>query len=62
MPVDAAGCRTGVSDVKDRQYFHAIYFREPGGALFEITTDQPGFPIDEWVAELGRSVKLPPWL
>jgi glyoxalase family protein len=52
----------GVTDVKDRQYFHSIYFREPGGALFEIATDQPGFPVDEPVAELGRSVKLPPWL
>jgi glyoxalase family protein len=47
---------------KDRQYFRSIYFREPGGVLFEIATDQPGFAIDEPLAELGKSLKLPPFL
>jgi glyoxalase family protein len=50
-----------VSTVMDRVYFHSIYFREPGGALFEIATDQPGFTIDETRAELGSSLQLPPW-
>lgn len=44
----------------DRQYFNAIYFREPGGVLFEVATDPPGFLIDESEAELGRALKLPP--
>ncbi len=48
--------------VLDRNYFHSIYFREPGGVLFEIATDPPGFSIDESVAELGSGLKLPPWL
>jgi glyoxalase family protein len=48
--------------VLDRQYFRSIYFREPGGVLFEIATDAPGFAIDEPVADLGRSLKLPPWI
>jgi glyoxalase family protein len=47
---------------KDRQYFRSIYFREPGGVLFEIATDEPGFAIDEPLAELGKSLKLPPFL
>ncbi len=49
-----------VSPVMDRQYFHSIYFREPGGVLFEIATDPPGFAIDEPVEKLGTSLKLPP--
>ncbi|WP_238380926.1 ring-cleaving dioxygenase [Alkalilacustris brevis] len=44
----------------DRQYFNAIYFREPGGVLFEVATDPPGFMVDETEAELGSSLKLPP--
>jgi glyoxalase family protein len=44
----------------DRQYFRSIYFREPGGVLFQIATDGPGFFVDEPV--LGVSLKLPPWL
>lgn len=52
----------GVTPVKDRQYFHSIYFREPGGVLFEIATDSPGFTLDESLAELGTHLKLPPWL
>jgi glyoxalase family protein len=51
-----------VTPVLDRQYFHSIYFREPGGVLFEIATDPPGFAIDESVQELGQHLKLPPWL
>jgi glyoxalase family protein len=52
----------GVTDVRDRQYFKSIYFREPGGVLFEIATDDPGFTTDEPLLELGRSLRLPPWL
>jgi glyoxalase family protein len=51
-----------VSPVKDRLYFHSIYFREPGGVLFEIATDGPGFLIDEPEETLGSSLCLPPWL
>lgn len=51
-----------VTQVMDRQYFKSIYFREPGGVLFEIATDDPGFDIDEPLLELGRKLKLPPWL
>jgi glyoxalase family protein len=50
----------GVTPVVDRQYFHSVYFREPGGVLFEIATDGPGFTIDEAPAELGSQLKLPP--
>ena len=50
-----------VTPVIDRTYFHSIYFREPGGVLFEIATAGPGFLIDEDIAELGTSLKLPPW-
>ena len=46
----------------DRQYFRSVYFREPGGVLFEIATDAPGFAIDEPVASLGKELKLPPFL
>jgi glyoxalase family protein len=49
-----------VTRVVDRLYFRSIYFREPGGALFEIATDGPGFFVDE--AELGSALRLPPWL
>ena len=45
--------------VIDRQYFHSVYFREPGGVLFELATDVPGFAVDEPAAELGTSLKLP---
>ena len=49
-----------VTDVRDRNYFRSIYFREPGGVLFEIATDGPGFSVDEPPAELGTTLKLPP--
>ena len=52
----------GTTEVIDRKYFHSVYFREPGGALFEIATDLPGFTIDEPLATLGTSLVLPPWL
>ncbi|HWB42832.1 MAG TPA: ring-cleaving dioxygenase [Gemmatimonadales bacterium] len=51
-----------VTDVRDRNYFRSIYFREPGGVLYEIATAGPGFTIDETPAELGTSLKLPPRL
>jgi len=51
----------GVTDVRDRCYFTSIYFREPGGVLFEIATRKPGFAVDEDPSKLGRSLKLPPW-
>jgi len=50
-----------VTEVMDRQYFLSIYFREPGGVLFEIATVPPGFTRDEDVGALGRELKLPPW-
>lgn len=50
-----------VTNMKDRQYFHSIYFREPGGVLFEVATTPPGFVLDETKAELGTGLKLPPW-
>ncbi len=54
-----AGLR--VTPVQDRQYFHSIYFREPGGVLFEVATDEPGFTSDESVEQLGSTLKLPAW-
>lgn len=51
-----------VTPVADRHYFHSIYFREPGGVLFEIATDVPGFTIDEARDRLGARLMLPPWL
>lgn len=50
-----------VTDILDRQYFTSIYFREPGGVLFEIATDPPGFTLDEAPDALGTALKLPPW-
>lgn len=50
-----------VTEVRDRQYFRSIYFREPGGVLLEVATIGPGFAIDETVEALGQSLKLPPW-
>ena len=50
-----------VTDIRDRCYFESIYFREPGGVLFEVATIQPGFAVDEAPASLGRGLKLPPW-
>lgn len=50
-----------VSPVMDRQYFHSIYYREPGGVLFEVATSDIGFTLDEPVESLGEALKLPPW-
>jgi len=55
-----SGLQVNVSPVMDRQYFRSIYFREPGGVLFEIATDPPGFLIDEAPDKLGTSLQLPP--
>jgi catechol 2,3-dioxygenase-like lactoylglutathione lyase family enzyme len=51
-----------VTPVRDRQYFRSIYFHEPGGVLFEIATDHPGFTLDEAPEQLGTHLQLPPWL
>ena len=49
-----AAPRHPTTEQKDRNYFRSVYFREPGGVLFEIATDDPGFAVDEPVASLGR--------
>ncbi|HEX2919700.1 MAG TPA: VOC family protein [Bacteroidales bacterium] len=54
-------CTVSPTDVIDRQYFKSVYFREPGGVLFEAATQIPGFTIDEPVEHLGESLKLPVW-
>ena len=51
-----------VTPVVDRTYFHSIYFREPGGVLFEIATEPPGFTLDEKLEELGTNLRLPAWM
>ena len=58
---DLAKMGIGVTDVRDRCYFTSIYFREPGGVLFEVATVKPGFAIDEDRSSLGQDLKLPPW-
>jgi glyoxalase family protein len=52
----------GSSGIVDRHYFHSVYFREPGGILYELATEEPGFTVDGPVEELGRKIILPPWL
>ncbi len=59
---EIASAGLNVTPQLDRQYFRSIYFREPGGVLFEIATDPPGFTVDETVEELGMHLKLPSWL
>lgn len=54
------GIGVQVTPVIDRNYFHSVYFREPGGVLFEVATDEPGFLVDESLADLGSGVMLPP--
>lgn len=54
--------RLSSSEILDREYFTSIYFRERGGILFEMATDDPGFMTDETFEELGTSLKLPEWL
>ncbi len=51
-----------VTEQKDRKYFRSVYFREPGGVIFEIATDQPGFAVDEAAASLGETLQLPDFL
>ena len=48
--------------VIDRFWFKSVYFTEPGGVLFELATEGPGFSVDEHPAHLGESLVLPPWL
>ncbi len=55
------GKHVSVTPVQDRTYFHSIYFREPGGVLYEIATDAPGFLFDEPVESLGEALKIPEW-
>jgi len=57
--LNAQGLRP--TDQFDRCYFRSVYFREPGGVLFEIATDDPGFTLDEPKEALGATLKLPPW-
>lgn len=59
---EIASAGLSVSPVIDRAYFKSIYYREPGGVLFEVATDGPGFAIDEPVETLGHSLSLPPRL
>jgi glyoxalase family protein len=56
------GLGVPISEIIDRFWFHSIYFREPGGVLFEIATDGPGFSVDEAPVDLGTRLVLPPWL
>ncbi len=51
----------GVTPVQERTYFRSIYFREPGGVLFEMATDTPGFLIDEPIESLGEALRIPEW-
>ena len=51
-----------VTTVQDRDYFHSIYYREPGGVLFEMATDPPGFTLDEPIETLGEALRIPAWL
>lgn len=57
-----AGRGLDVTPILDRHYFESIYFREPGGVLFELATDTPGFTRDESAQRLGTELMLPPWL
>jgi glyoxalase family protein len=58
--VEAAGGQA--TPVIDRFWFKSVYFKEPGGVLFELATDGPGFAVDEDRAHLGEALVLPPWL
>jgi glyoxalase family protein len=57
-----AAARGRPTEVIDRFWFRSVYFREPGGALFEVATDGPGFAVDESPDTLGEKLILPPWL
>ena len=58
--IERAGRRP--TPVIDRFWFQSVYFLEPGGVLFELATDGPGFAVDEDPAHLGETLVLPPWL
>jgi glyoxalase family protein len=58
--VEAAGGQP--TPTIDRFWFKSVYFKEPGGVLFELATDGPGFAVDEDASHLGESLVLPPWL
>ena len=58
--IEASGLRP--TPVIDRFWFKSVYFKEPGGVLFELATDGPGFAVDEDPAHLGETLVLPPWL
>jgi glyoxalase family protein len=58
----ASAAGAAPTEVIDRFWFKSVYFREPGGVLFEIATDGPGFAVDERPESLGSSLVLPPWL
>jgi glyoxalase family protein len=60
--LDEIGKHLDVTPVQDRTYFHSIYFREPGGVLFELATDPPGFGLDEPAETLGEALRIPAWL
>ena len=64
LEVREAALRGGAhpTPVIDRFWFKSVYFREPGGVLFELATDGPGFHVDEAMATLGETLVLPPWL
>jgi glyoxalase family protein len=58
----ALGAGASPTPVIDRFWFHSVYFREPGGVLFELATEGPGFAVDEDAERLGETLVLPPWL
>ena len=62
--VDRARPKAGIPNCGfvDRHYFHSLYFREPGGVLYELATEEPGFTVDGPLEELGTKIILPPFL
>ena len=62
MRASLTAARRHPTEVIDRFWFKSVYFREPGGVLFELATDGPGFAVDEQAAHLGETLVLPPWL
>ena len=62
MRTELASLGYSMTPQLDRDYFRSVYFREPGGVLFEIATDAPGFTVDEPQDQLGRTLRLPAWL
>jgi glyoxalase family protein len=58
--IESSGLRP--TELIDRFWFQSVYFREPGGVLFELATDGPGFAVDEDAEHLGEQLVLPPWL